>query len=261
MRRIDLVYPVSSRARERLLHYSLRTVARFGLGVGKIYLVGGAEWRRWESEKIKLVHFPDFFGNWYLNTALKVWVATLVEGISDPFLFMNDDFFLTRPVYLPEFPVYHEGDLAEKLKNPFHDARYKAAIRRTIAILKRAGSTTFSYELHYPLPIYKETFRAAMEEVKEFWAVPRLRDGVLWRSLYGNLAGLGGTPWEDGKIYRGHKVRTVRRLLRSHPVVSSEPKPHPELLRFLRRLFPGEGRRAEPRPRPSDDVVQRFFEN
>lgn len=172
MKRIDLVYPVSTREREKLLHYSLRTVEKFGLGVGKIYLVGGAEWRKWENDHIKLIHFPDFFNNWYLNTALKVWVATLVEKISDPFLLMNDDFFFTRTNYLPEFPVYHEGELSEKLDNPFHDARYKATIRRTLSILKRMGSTTLSYELHYPLPIYKEIFRQVMEGCVNFGLCP-----------------------------------------------------------------------------------------
>lgn len=237
MERIDLVYPVSTIKRRKLLHYSLRTVEKFGLGVGKIYLIGGGEWRKWESARVRLIHFPDLFANWYLNTALKVWVATLCEEISDPFLYMNDDFFLTRIVYLPEFPVYHEGDLAEKLKNPFHDVRYKAAIRRTIEVLKAMGSTTWSYELHYPLPIYKETFREVMESVREVWPVAELEKGVLWRSLYGNLTGLGGVRWEDGKIYARHTPQTVHRFLREHWVVSSEPHPHPELLRSLRRLL------------------------
>lgn len=237
MKRIDLVYPVSTRKREKLLRYSLRTVEKFGLGVGKVYLVGGLEWRGWENSYIKLIHFPDFFDNWYLNTALKVWVATLVEEISDPFLFMNDDFFFTRTVYLPEFPVYHEGDLSEKLLTPFHDDRYKATIRRTIAILKKVGSTTFSYELHYPLPIYKEIFRQVMEGVREVWAVAELEKGVLWRSLYGNLAELGGVRWEDGKVYAGHAPKVIQRILRNHPVVSSEPDPHPELMKFLRHLL------------------------
>lgn len=236
MKRIDLVYPVSTREREKLLYYSLRTVERFGLGVGKIYLVGGGEWRRWENQHIKFLHLPDFFGNWYLNTALKVWVATLQEEISDPFLFMNDDFFFTRTVYLPEFPVYHEGDLRGKLDNPFHDERYKAVVSRTIRILNGLGSTTFSYELHYPLPIHKEKFRGVMEGIPGAWAQAELAKGVLWRSLYGNLAELGGVPWEDGKVYGDHSSSVVRRLLRDHPVVSSEPHPHPELLRLLRRL-------------------------
>ncbi|MGQ9699823.1 MAG: hypothetical protein ACUVQS_01955 [Candidatus Bipolaricaulaceae bacterium] len=52
-----------------------------------------------------------------------MWAATFQEEISDPFLFMNDDFFFTRTVYLPEFPLYHEGDLRGKLVNPFHDER------------------------------------------------------------------------------------------------------------------------------------------
>jgi len=235
--RIDLVYPVSTIERRKLLHYSLRTVRKFGLGVGRIYLVGGGEWRKWESKGVNFIHFPDLFANWYLNTALKVWVATLHEEISDPFLYMNDDFFLTRTVYLPEFPVYHEGDLREKLKNPFHDGRYKATIRRTIEFLKNMKSTTLSYELHYPLPIYKKIFREVMERVHEVWAVPDLEKGVLWRSLYGNLAGLGGVRWEDGKIYAGHAPQVVHRLLRKHWVVSSEPQPHPELLRSLRQLL------------------------
>jgi len=150
---------------------------------------------------------------------------------------MNDDFFLTRTVYLPEFSVYHEEDLTEKLKNPFPDARYKETIRRTIEVLKTMKSTTLSYELHYPLPIYKEIFREVMERVREVWTVAELEKGVLWRSLYGNLAGLGGVRWEDGKIYAGHAPQAVHRFLREHWVVSSEPHPHPELLRFLRRLL------------------------
>lgn len=118
MKRIDLVYPVSTCQREALLHYSVRTVKRFCLGAGTICLVGGKEWKTWERENIVLINFPDLFDNWYLNTALKVYVATVIEDISNPFLFRNDDFFLTRPVYLPEFPVYHEGDPSAKLKKP-----------------------------------------------------------------------------------------------------------------------------------------------
>lgn len=63
------MYPVSTIRRH---------VEKFGLGVGRIYLVGG-EWRKWESERVMFIHFPDLFANWYLNTALKVWVATLRE--------------------------------------------------------------------------------------------------------------------------------------------------------------------------------------
>lgn len=75
-----------------------------------------------------------------------------------------------------------------------------------------------------------------MEEVRDIWAVPKLEDGVLRRSLYGNLAELGGVPWKDRKVYAGHSSRTVRHMLRKHVVISCEPQPHPELLNFLREF-------------------------
>ncbi len=73
--------------------------------------------------------------------------------------------------------------------------------------------------------------------MREVWAVAELAKGVLWRSLYGNLAGLGGVRWEDGKVYARHNPKVVRHILRDHAVVSSEPRPHPELIKFLRRLL------------------------
>ena len=124
------------------------------------------------------------------------------DGVSDPFIVMNDDFFIVKPQ--AGCPVWHQGTIEETIERfESEDERnrgseYMSEMRQTLDILEQMGFVDpLSYELHTPLVIYKETMLEALDLVE----ASGMR-GAHKRSVYGAFAFEGGTQILDGKLAR-----------------------------------------------------------
>jgi hypothetical protein len=220
---VDVVYLCRDGENEEL-RYSLRSLAN--LPHERVWVFGGApEW-------VRGVEFvaTDQRDTKYRVTTRALRTACEHPAVSDPFYLFNDDFYVIRPV--DEVPVLHRGPVAGVLRQYRERwggvSQYSKGMAQTLNLLKRLGyPRPLSYELHVPLAVHK----AAMLEALDVGAESRIR--VLHkRTLYGNLAGIGGEKIGDCKISK----REARTPIRG-PWLSSSDGTFEGLERFLRSRF------------------------
>ncbi|MFC7791422.1 hypothetical protein [Streptomyces cinereoruber] len=186
---LDIVVPVREQPVNEQLRYALRSWAA-NLAHGRVWIVG---YRPSWADSVR--HIPTRqAGTKYANTTVAVRAACEHPEVSDRFLLVNDDFFVMHPV--EEMPVLHRGPVRQV--EAYYAARasglYLRGMRETRDLLVDLGHRDpLSYELHVPLPVDKAAMLKALD-------VGRHLDVLHKRTLYGNLAGLGGTEMRDVKV-------------------------------------------------------------
>ncbi|MFD4314986.1 hypothetical protein [Streptomyces sp. NPDC058548] len=199
---MDIVVPVREGAVNEQLRYALRSWAAH-LPHGRVWVVGHRP--AWADG---VQHIPTRqTGTKYQNTTLAVRAACEHPDVSDRFLLANDDMFVMKP--LAEMPVLHRGPVRQV--ETYYEARasgaYLRGMRETRALLAELGHPDpLSYELHVPMPVDKAGMLRALD-------IGRHLDVVHKRSLYGNLAELGGREIRDVKVLhrapRGYSAQDV----------------------------------------------------
>lgn len=223
MEQYDVVYILKKDVRPDELRYSLRSLEKFmefrrvwfycGLPEGIVpdrYVehkqLGASKWERARSSLLEAC------GN---------------EGLTPSFWLFNDDFYLLQP-WTSEEPL-HRGQLRDHIASveARHGGRmsgYTRQLRTCERMLKRAGLTTLDYTLHAPMLIDRKKMIEALE------AFPNC---PMFRSLYGNYAGIGGAYCEDNKVATvGGKSKPGAAFL------SSGDKAFKSLQPFLEGIFP-----------------------
>lgn len=185
---MDCVYIFKGGESEELL-YSIRSAVK-NLPHSKIWIVGGKpSW--YFGNHIQV----DQQGSKYSNAKDNLLAICNSHDISDSFVLMNDDFFITKPVH--EIPEYNGGSLSDKIDNytsVFGLNAYSRMLIETGRQLQLLGITEpLDYELHIPMVMDKDGLREAL-------GLP----GVLWRSYYGNTRVTPGEAIQDVKIYSNH---------------------------------------------------------
>ena len=106
-------------------------------------------------------------------------LACVIEEISDPFLFVNDDHFFTRDFEAATWPYFHKGQLRGTSLN----RDYSRRLENTRKGLLARGLPTLNYDVHAPVLIHKEVFRRAFAT----WDHVDLEGpGVVMKSVYCN---------------------------------------------------------------------------
>lgn len=128
----------------------------------------------------------------------RLWQA-MTAVPSESFILMNDDFFITRPHPAP--PRYHAGGLDEWVYRLGSIGTVRR-MRHTIAALSEVCSGPYlSYEVHAPMALARDLLTRAMEVGNRYREVSAPGAGPLCkRTLYGNLAGIGGSYLPDPKV-------------------------------------------------------------
>ena len=236
----DLVYVCRNGENEEL-RYSLRSVAR-NLPHGRVWIFGG--WPAW-IEGVKTIT-TEQAGVRFANTTNAVRLACEHSAVSDPFVLMNDDFFVMQP--LDSVPVLNRGPISKVIsdyeRRHMGGSAYAMGMRHTCDLLVSLGfENPVSYELHVPLLVHKA---AMLEALSMGQGVKVLHK----RSMYGNLARLSGATVPDVKVYRtGADVP-------QGPFASCQDNTLPTVLPVLRYLFPLPC--AYERPEPAPRRVIRF---
>lgn len=187
----DVVY-VNRDGENPELRYSLRSLAN--LRHGQVWVFGGAPvWLN--TERVRYQPRPQKVSA-YMSTRAHIAAACDNDEVSDPFTLWNDDFYAMRQTII--LPV-HRGPLEDLVtrfgqnKTPWVKGLHEAA-----AILKAEGvSDPVSYDTHHPLVVHKEAMQVALDIVKRAKS-----DSIHLRTIYGNIAGIGGTLVEDCKLMR-----------------------------------------------------------
>lgn len=136
-------------------------------------------------------------GTKWQNSTVNVASACAHPWVSDEFLLFNDDMFVMAPV--DEIPVLHRGpvdQVVDEYAQRVGSTRYVAGMRATSMLLDELGyPDPLSYELHVPMPVRKDLMGELLE-MGVSKGIPVLHK----RTLYGNVAGLGGRQVADVKV-------------------------------------------------------------
>lgn len=102
---MDVVYILGtgSEANDIEIRYSLRSLEKNMLDLGKVFIVGVCP-----SFLKNIIHIPilDSYPKKWQNAYLKISTACFDARVSDDFLLMNDDFFILEPFEGALFPFY-----------------------------------------------------------------------------------------------------------------------------------------------------------
>lgn len=191
----DVVYVVKTAEDNEELRYSLRSLVN--VPHGRLFIAGYKP-----SWLTNCIHIPtEQSGSKFNNSTNNLLQACRNKELSDEFIFMNDDFFIMKPT--ESIPALHRGVVSEVIRS-YQQQRggdeYIDGMQQTKALLVSMGFTEpISYELHVPILLNKNKFIEVMELQRRL--NPHIRV-VHKRTLYGNLANLGGIKTDDVKVYK-----------------------------------------------------------
>ena len=196
----DIVYPVRRGDYNEELRYSLRSLVN--LPHGRVWIVGHCPpWvKRYDTVTRTGVRFwprPQKESKYRNANAALVEVATEIgNSLSSPFYLFNDDFYVMEPI--EQVPLLHMGPLAkviEHYRSRHHTGAYWRGMVASYRLLQEHGiSDPLSFELHIPMPIWRDP-------LLEAWELGKSLEVLHIRTVMGNLMGLGGEQVEDCKVY------------------------------------------------------------
>jgi len=212
----DVVYFTRS-GRNEELRYSLRSLVN--LPHGRVVLIGDVpRWYRGD-------HIPfTTKGNKHLLTDLAMIEACENEELSDPFILMNDDFFIVKPI--EKVPLLNIGTLAEVAGRYLVQVGRSSYQQRMVSTRQRLEELGYEdplcFEAHAPLVVHKKIMREALA-----------LGGGMKRSMYGALLG------KRGRQVRDPKIVSATSPIPSGPFWSSGDRSFPKLVRgHLEPMFP-----------------------
>lgn len=190
----------------RELRYALRSIEK-NFDYGHIWIVGA--WPRWlntQHDHLTAVARPRQRIKYATTRSHYRWACTDTR-VSDPWVMWNDDFFaLCRT---PELPAIHRGRCSE-VTPMFRTwtSKWAIGLRETERVMKKLmpGRTLYNYDIHVPMIVSKHPMLRALD-VAEAMRIPAPHV----RTLYGNLARLGGTAMPDPKIERTRHRRPAEK--------------------------------------------------
>lgn len=143
------------------------------------------------------LHLP---GNTHRISSVNVYDNILEAcsrgGLSDQILVVNDDFFAMTPV--DPWEVVYRRPLVEHIRGLPNRSWWERSLRKTLHYLRAQGiEQPLSYELHRPFPCDSQKMAEVLGRAWDRAAYPPPQ----WRTLYGNLCAVGGTPARDGKVF------------------------------------------------------------
>ncbi len=220
---MDIVY-ICRKGDNEELRYSIRSVVK-NLPESRVWVVGyKPDW-----------YVGDFIpvedtSNKFNNIRLALTAAANHPSISKNFVYMNDDFFLIKPI--KRLGNYNGGPLSDKItkyRQIDPTSRYLISLKKTMEYLRKSGiRNPIDYDIHVPMVINKKKFL----EIAYLPFQPR--------SIYGNIYNITSAKMRDVKLY--HKASSMSDLSylgNEYPFISSEDKSF-DLLKetLLADMFP-----------------------
>ncbi len=210
------------------LRFSLRSVQKYAPEVKKVIIVG--EKPDFISDKIEYHYIKEAEGNKEYRIAMKIHEAC--KFIKGNFIFMNDDFFLTRE---QDWNVnYAKSEL-----NPKGHDHYQKAISDTKEYLLSLGKTIYNFDVHTPILYNSKKFQSLLPH---FEKSRQTSNGLVVKSLYGNIYGLKPTIYNDCKLASLQTYADFNKII-DVPVISCSDSAWMNGVRsYMRKQFPNKSK-------------------
>lgn len=231
---MDIVIPYRQRRySDRDLLFTLRS-AELHIPHEKLFIVGDAPLLETHLDGFSFIPGEDRPGvdSIAQNIHDKILEACLEPAVSEDFILMSDDHYLTAE-FNPE-PVF-DGLISSKMLNyNLLDVRYRL-LNNTLQDLSLFGTSTRFYDVHRPFIINKTLYLTACATATDWTR----RGGYAIKSLYANALGLQGEPGRDLKLKtKLSHARDYEKLVGSRGWFSTGEEGHcPALFQYLNYLY------------------------
>lgn len=191
---MDIIYPIKDNKSNQELKYSLRSLSN--LHYDKVFIIGDLP----DFINIKNINYiySNKLESRYQTTTKYLKEIILNKNVSEDFIWMNDDFFILKPVtekdlllnrgYLKDQILYYY-----KYHNPI--TNFDKLVAKAAIELKKLGfKNPLSFELHCPIIINKSKCLSILDKIKD----ESLH--CCKRSLYGNYFIKNSIPISDMKV-------------------------------------------------------------
>ena len=230
---MDVVYPLGKPGPwgHDAIKYSIRSLCQFAEEEGwRVFVIG-------ETPKCldykKVIHIPF---NESKAKEVNIWEKGLTAAkdkrVSDPFFFMNDDYFFLRPFKMTGFPWYHKGDIRKmNLKPQGYDKR----VLKTADVLEKSGLSTWHFDIHTPNVEFKDKFIRAYNAFKNHLSKG---EGLVINTTIGNFNGEKPEFMVDRKINK-NQIGWLRQNWNKELLFSVfDNAQNDELKAFMDELYP-----------------------
>lgn len=188
------------------LKYSLRSLEKY-YNADNVYVIGVLPYFL-NQATVKYIPCKNHSRNAAYNIMKKAYLVATIPQLSQKFIFMNDDYFLLKP--LPEnIPYYFKNpSLLDSLyKNGGND--YSFHLKSTIEALNKKSLPLKNFDTHCPIVYDKDLLR----EVIDSYEWEGLKSGYVLRSLYCNTLGIQGEFKEDLKLSSKRFEPQIKRMI------------------------------------------------
>ena len=195
---MDVVYVLGRGEHKPELRHSLRSL--INLPHDRVWFAGFRP--SWAENVGHIV--PDRPGRTkHEDSTLNLRAACEHPEVSERFIYFNDDFYVIEPTATVE--VEHLGPLAEVVEHYYHrfgprPGVYTEGLMKMAELLDGLGyAEALCYEPHAPMVMDKAGVLEALD-------IGRGMRVLHYRTLYGNLLGLGGRQVTDCKVYGAREL-------------------------------------------------------
>ena len=224
------------------LRYSLRSIERYGINVGKVYLVGYDP--GFLSDKVTFIpcddKYMDKYNGKHKNIIAAICHAVENSDIGEEFLYSSDDHIYIKETNFDLYPYFCRGNLPERPAK-FDDKRseYHFSLLETRELLTKHGLTCYRFSQHGNTHMSRSAIRNAMPLIKEsfngdYGCEPTC---IILNSLYSYKPFLITTR-ADLKLGKERTVDFLLEHTRDREVFSICDNPDESIWQYLNKLFP-----------------------
>ncbi|MCQ2310172.1 MAG: hypothetical protein MJZ64_00255 [Paludibacteraceae bacterium] len=233
---MDILYIIGAGSKwaNNELRYSLRSVAKFGKNVGRIYVCGVNPGII--SDKVTFIPCDDPYDTAHKNIQHKIDYAIRNSDIGEHFLLSSDDHFFVRDVDLDKYPLYSKGMLPDVVKK---NEPYFHSLVETRQLLEQASlpinQTNPHCDTHITRSVWEKTADLRV-------AAMNLPHGGEVNCIIGNQLiadGMKCTPYRDVKVRQFKSINDLKRQIGdSHCFSIFDSAIYCGLEEYLMQLFP-----------------------
>lgn len=234
---MDLIIPIKSGTIPIELKYSLRSLDKYLKGLGNVFIIGE---RIHQLKGLKYLYFKDDRQSRWKerNIYKKIMVACKSKDVSEDFVFLNDDHFLTKEFDINSLPFYHKGDLQDTMVKNSGD--YRKSLNHSRKLLSEAGKKTLDFDTHFPIVYNKKKFIDTFVCDGIDWNIPF---GYVIKSVYCNYNDIDGEFGGDCKVQAKLTYEQIKEKIGDRSFFStSDGSINDDMIKYLNELYPNKSK-------------------
>lgn len=232
---LSIVIPIKSGSKNNNIEliYAIRSLVLNLNTIGDIFVIGN---KIYSLKGLKCIRCNDEKGSQFKERNIYSKIIKAIEHpeVTDNFIFVNDDHFLTKAFDPFNLPFYHKGTLTETIdKNP---GDYRKSLNHTRKFLLSQGKSTLDFDTHFPIVYNKRKFLDIFTHKCINWDQPF---GYVIKSLYCNMSGIEGEFGGDCKIHHKMTYNDIKDKISDRSFFStSDGCMNEDMIKVLKEFYP-----------------------